>query len=53
MPQSVGTVLVDGTVAGTWRYDKGKVLVDPFRQLAASTNRELRDEAERLEALHS
>jgi hypothetical protein len=53
MPQSVGTFLVDGTVAGTWHYAEGGVRLERFRKLDASTNRELAAEAERLSALHA
>jgi Winged helix DNA-binding domain len=44
------TFLVDGLVAGTWRADDGRVVAEPFEKLPASARRELRDEAERLEA---
>jgi len=30
-PHSVGTFLVDGAVAGTWRYDRGRVMTTEFR----------------------
>jgi hypothetical protein len=52
-PQSVSTFLVDGRVAGTWRYEKGKVVTQPFGRLDAAVKRELRDEAERLTELHA
>ena len=52
-PHSVNTFLVDGAVAGTWRHDKGRVLTEPFGRLDAATRRELRDEADRLAALHA
>jgi hypothetical protein len=52
-PQSVNTFLVDGVVSGTWRYEKGRVKLEPFEKLARSTRRELEDEAERLAALHA
>ena len=51
-PQSVGTFLVDGSVAGTWRYERRRVQIEPFERLASSVLRELRDEAERLAAFH-
>jgi Winged helix DNA-binding domain len=51
-PQSVPTFLVDGRVAGTWTYEKGKVKTKPFGKLDASAKRELREEAERLAELH-
>jgi hypothetical protein len=51
-PQSVQTFLVDGAVAGTWKYEGGRVRTDPFERLDRSTQRELDAEAERLAALH-
>jgi hypothetical protein len=52
-PHSVNTFLVDGTVAGTWRHEKGRVRLDPFGRLDPSARRELEDEAERLAAFHA
>jgi Winged helix DNA-binding domain len=52
-PHSVSTFLVDGAVAGTWRYDEGRVELEPFGRLDRATLRELRDEAERLAAFHA
>jgi hypothetical protein len=52
-PQSVPTFLVDGRVAGTWRYEKGKIKTKPFSRLDAAIRRELRGEAERLAELHA
>jgi winged helix DNA-binding protein len=52
-PHSANTFLVDGTVAGTWRHDNGKVQLDPFDRIDRSAQRELRDEAERLAAFHA
>jgi hypothetical protein len=52
-PHSVNTFLVDGVVAGTWRYEKGRVQTEPFKKLDRRTQRELRDEAERLAAFHA
>lgn len=51
-PHSVGTFLVDGAVAGTWRYEKGRVLTQPFVRLDARTHGEVGEEAERLAAFH-
>jgi hypothetical protein len=48
----VGTFIVDGSVAGTWRYESGEVLVQPFGRQAARTRRELEEEAARLTAFH-
>jgi hypothetical protein len=52
-PHSVPTFLVDGAVAGTWRYEKGRILLEPFQPLQAAVKRELDEEAERLAAFHS
>ncbi|MDQ1364513.1 MAG: hypothetical protein QOE57_555 [Acidimicrobiaceae bacterium] len=51
-PHSVNTFLVDGTVAGTWRYDNGQVDVEPFAPLAWAAEREVAQEAERLAVFH-
>jgi Winged helix DNA-binding domain len=51
-PHSVGTFLVDGAVAGTWRYEAGRIDTQPFGRLDRGTQRELRDEADRLAAFH-
>ena len=53
MPQSVGTFLVDGGVAGAWRYEQGRVRLEPFRRIDRATRRELDEEAERLAAFHA
>jgi hypothetical protein len=50
MPQSVPTFLVDGQVAGTWRFDAGAVLCEPFHELPAAVAAELADEGARLAA---
>jgi hypothetical protein len=52
-PQSVATFLVDGVVAGTWRYEKGRVRPEPFGRIDRSVRRELDEEAERLVQLHA
>jgi len=51
-PPSVPTFFVDGAVAGTWRYDAGRVHVSPFERLDRAALRELREESERLTAFH-
>ncbi len=43
------TFLVDGLVAGKWRVEKGHIVTEPFAPLPRAVQRELRDEAERLE----
>ncbi len=52
-PHSVNTFLVDGAVAGTWRYDKDRVKLEPFGGLDRSIRRELDQEAERLGAFYA
>ena len=44
------TFLVDGFVAGMWRLASGSVVLEPFTALPRSVQRELEDEARRLEA---
>lgn len=43
----LATVLVDGFVAATWRYDQGTLTVHPLRELNPSEKREVQAEAER------
>jgi hypothetical protein len=52
MPQSVPTFLVDGQVAGTWRYRDGQLRCQPFHELDTPTREQLDAEAERLAAFH-
>ncbi len=52
-PHSVPAFLVDGVVAGTWRYEAGRVELSPFELLPAATMGELEAEAERLAAFHA
>jgi DNA glycosylase AlkZ-like len=47
-PHSFNTFLVDGAVAGIWRYEKGRVELEPFARLDRATRLELGEEAERL-----
>jgi hypothetical protein len=47
------TFLVDGFVAGSWRVENGRVVPEPFAPLSKAVQRELRDEAERLETFLS
>ncbi len=53
IPQSVPTFLVDGQVAGTWRYSDGEVRCEPFQPLAPEVTREVEAEAARLAAFHT
>jgi hypothetical protein len=52
-PQSFPTFLVDGAVAGTWRYERGRVELEPFGRLDRATRHELREEADRLATFHA
>jgi hypothetical protein len=51
-PHSVNTFLVDGQVAGSWRYERGEVQLAPFRPLTRSEAAEVDREATRLAAFH-
>lgn len=53
MPPSYPTFLVDGQVAGTWRFEDGDVQLTPFRTLTAGERREVEDQAHRLAAFHA
>ena len=52
-PHSFATFLVDGAVAGTWRYERGRVRLEPFGRIRREARRELEEEADRLAAFHS
>jgi hypothetical protein len=52
-PHSVATFLVDGAVAGTWHYEKGRVRLKPFNRLPAAARHALEGEAERLATFHA
>ena len=52
-PFSVGTYLVDGIVAGAWSVKDGRVVLDPFEQLAARDERAVERERAALEAFHA
>ena len=43
------TFLVDGFVAGLWREERGRVVLEPFKSIPRTARRELEDEARRLE----
>ena len=51
-PHSMNTFLVDGQVAGTWRYEQGRIELEPFGRLDRETRAELEEEAGRLAAFH-
>jgi hypothetical protein len=52
MPQSIGTFLVDGFVAGTWKHDGDRIRLDPFGKLDRAARHELDEEAARLAEYH-
>ena len=52
-PTSFPTFLVDGAVAGTWRWQDGDVALEPFARLARADMDALREEAARLAAFHA
>jgi len=51
-PQSFPSFLVDGRIAGIWRYEKGRIELEPFGRLDAATRRALGEESDRLAELH-
>jgi Winged helix DNA-binding domain len=52
-PFSVGTYLVDGVVAGAWSLKDGRVVLDPFEELAAPDQNAVDRERAALEAFHA
>jgi hypothetical protein len=52
-PHSFPTFLVDGRVAGTWRFEKGRIELTPFGRLDSAERRALKEEADRLAEFHS
>jgi Winged helix DNA-binding domain len=52
-PQSFNTFLIDGAVAGTWRYENGRIELSPFHRIDKRWKPELDEEAERLAAFHA
>lgn len=52
-PHSFSTFLVDGQVAGAWRYDEGRVAIEPFEPLPKRILQEVEREAEPLAAFHA
>ena len=47
------TFLVDGFVAGTWRFERGRIRLEPWRPLTKAERSDLRDEAGNLAAFMS
>ena len=52
-PQSFPTFLVDGAVAGTWKFVDGRVELEEFAPLPRAVRTELAEEGERLAAFHA
>jgi len=53
LPFSMHTFLLDGAVAGAWRYENGRIELQPFRRLTRAERSELKEEGERLAAFHA
>lgn len=51
-PHSTPTFLVDGQVAGAWRYDNGDLTISPYGDLADDDRAALDQEAEAMAAFH-
>lgn len=52
-PHSVNTFLVDGAVAGTWRYEDGRVVTVELDPLTPGQRRQVQAEAGRVTAFHA
>lgn len=52
-PQSDPTFLVDGNVAGIWRHESGRIVLEALGRLSRDARRELETEGERLAALYA
>lgn len=52
-PHSMPVFLVDGAVAGTWRYQGDRVVMKPFESIPRSVRRELDEEAKALAGFHA
>jgi hypothetical protein len=52
-PQSMPTFMVDGAVAGTWKYESGKVKLTAFDVIPRKWKRDLEEEATALAAFHN
>jgi hypothetical protein len=53
LPQSTPTFMVDGAIAGTWKYEAGRVQLTPFNPVPKRWKRELEEEAKALAAFHN
>jgi hypothetical protein len=52
LPQSTPTFMVDGAIAGAWKYEEGRVQLTPFNPVPKRWKRELEEEAKALAAFH-
>jgi hypothetical protein len=52
-PFSVGTYLVDGTVAGAWSFKDGRIVLDPYEPLSKADGSAVEEERAALEAFHA
>jgi winged helix DNA-binding protein len=52
-PHSMPTFMVDGAVAGAWRYEGGRVRLDPFEPIPKKWKRDLEEEGRALAAFHA
>jgi hypothetical protein len=52
-PFSVGTVLVDGRVVAAWSVRDGRVILEPYEELATADARAVERERQALEAFHA
>jgi hypothetical protein len=52
-PFSVGTYLVDGRVVGAWSLRDGRIVLDPYEELARRDRDAVEDERAALEAFHA
>jgi hypothetical protein len=52
-PHSVPTFIVDGAVAGKWRYEAGRIRLEPFHPLPRAAAEELEEEGRGLAAFHA
>ncbi len=52
-PFSVGTYLVDGRVVGGWSVQDGRIVLDPYEELAPRARTAVEEERAALEAFHA
>lgn len=52
-PHSVPIFLIDGAVAGTWRYEGGRISIKSFEPIPRVVRREVDEEARALAAFHA